>query len=156
MSWIIETWMKNHLVIDSNYNVINLWCPFFINNKSQIMLGLHFVLVNPYRWFTVGIEQNVEKLVTLNTLFSVVKKGVLVRLTFFRTSPLMKPQPNLYHWPVLATIARLLGTGALQAKESIIWAIIDRSYARRLGKQVQAMSYLKSEYASRFRSTSQS
>ena len=39
LSWMIEIWMKNHLVSGMNHNIVDLPCPM------AKMLGLHLVYV---------------------------------------------------------------------------------------------------------------
>ena len=55
MSWMIENWMKNHLICDNNHNIL------IYNTKLmewRIMLGLHLVSVTLYMQFATGIEQD--------------------------------------------------------------------------------------------------
>ena len=49
MSWMVEFWMKNHLVSNSNCNTVNLRSPKKFYKEWQIMLGWHLVLVTLYR-----------------------------------------------------------------------------------------------------------
>ena len=60
MSWMIEIWMKNHLVSDNICDIVNLEYAIFIfvNKEWQIMVGLHLVLVILHKWFTISIEQD--------------------------------------------------------------------------------------------------
>ena len=37
------------------------------------MLGLHWVLVTLHGWSTIGIEKEKKELVTLNTMFNILK-----------------------------------------------------------------------------------
>ena len=39
MSWMIEIWMKKHLVCDNNCNTVILYSPKNIYKEWQIMLG---------------------------------------------------------------------------------------------------------------------
>jgi hypothetical protein len=34
LSWMIEVWMKTHLVSDKNHNIVNLQCPMANNFMS--------------------------------------------------------------------------------------------------------------------------
>ena len=53
-SWIIEIWMKNHLVCDSNYNTINIQSPQKITRNVKKNVGLivsvgdYIVVYNEY------------------------------------------------------------------------------------------------------------
>jgi len=64
--------MKNHLVSDSNYNIVNLYCPIFFTGNDKIIWGLHLVLVTLQGWFTISFWWRQIELVTLNTTFSVM------------------------------------------------------------------------------------
>jgi hypothetical protein len=46
LSWMIEIWMKNHLVNDGKRNIV---IPPKNHNESQIQLGKQLVLVTLYR-----------------------------------------------------------------------------------------------------------
>ena len=35
LSWVIEIWMKDHLVSDSNYNIVNLQFPQKITKNDK-------------------------------------------------------------------------------------------------------------------------
>ena len=35
LSWMIEIWMKNHLVSDSNYNIVNLRYPETLQGMTK-------------------------------------------------------------------------------------------------------------------------
>ena len=58
---------ENHLVSDSSYNIVIYNAQFsFLQKRWQIILGLYLVLVKLNGQFTISIEQDKLKLVTLN------------------------------------------------------------------------------------------
>ena len=71
---MIEIYMKNHLVSDKILQYCKSTMPnLFFYNGWQIMLGLHWVLVTLHGWSTIGIEKEKKELVTLNTMFNILK-----------------------------------------------------------------------------------
>ena len=55
LSWMIEIWMRNHLVSDINCNIVNVILP----NKLQRMtnnVGLTFGVGDTIPQFTISIE----------------------------------------------------------------------------------------------------
>ena len=55
---MIEIWMENHLVSDSNYNIVNIQSLYFFYKERRIMLGVTISICNMTPLFTVGIEQD--------------------------------------------------------------------------------------------------
>ena len=55
---MIEIWMKNHLVCDSNCNIVNSNWSILFYKEWQIMLGLHLVLVTT-TW--AGLQLGMQK-----------------------------------------------------------------------------------------------
>ena len=74
LSWVVEIWMKNHLVSDSNCNTVKCIIPQTLYKEWQIMLGLTFSAGDTTPRSTISIEQDNQELVTLNIIFSVVSK----------------------------------------------------------------------------------
>ena len=48
LSWMIEIWMKYHLVSDSNCNIVILQSPRIYYKEWQIMLGYQIMLLTLY------------------------------------------------------------------------------------------------------------
>ena len=65
---MIEIWMKNQLVFDNKRNIVNLSCPNVFTNNVR------FTSIDGQHYTRVYIECRARqiKLVTINTLFSVV------------------------------------------------------------------------------------
>ena len=62
LSWMIEMWMKNHLVSDSNCNTVNLYPPNFIYLFIYLKImttnvGLACSVGDTTLRFTLSIEQ---------------------------------------------------------------------------------------------------
>ena len=62
LSWMVEIWMKTHLVSVSNCNTGNLYHPrpphtFFLQGMKN-KVGLTFSVGNSSPWLTIGIEQD--------------------------------------------------------------------------------------------------
>ena len=57
LPWMIEFWMKNHLVNDSNCNIVNLWTPIFLQGMIN-SVGLTFSVGVTTLQFTISIEQD--------------------------------------------------------------------------------------------------
>ena len=57
LSWMIECWMKNHLVSDSNYNIVNLQFPQKITRIAN-NVGLTYSVGDTILWLTISIEQD--------------------------------------------------------------------------------------------------
>ena len=51
-----EVWMKEHIVSDSDYNIIKVYFPKTNYKECQILLGLHLVLATLHKRFTFSIE----------------------------------------------------------------------------------------------------
>ena len=61
LSWLIEIWMKIHLVSDSNYRIVNLYSPnLFFFEDWQTMLGQHLVLVTVYRSLRLVLSKTIR------------------------------------------------------------------------------------------------
>ena len=56
-SWMIEIWMKNHLVSDNNCNTITLCSPKNLQGMTK-NVGLTFSVGDTIPWFTISIEQD--------------------------------------------------------------------------------------------------
>jgi hypothetical protein len=56
-SWMIENWMKNHVVRDSNCNTVNLYSPQKLQGMT-INVGLTFSVGDTIPWFTSSIERD--------------------------------------------------------------------------------------------------
>jgi len=57
LSWMIEIWMKNHSVSDSNCNTINL-NPLKILQEMTNNVGLAFSVGDTTPRFTISIEED--------------------------------------------------------------------------------------------------
>lgn len=55
---MIETWMKAHLVSDSNYSTVNLQCTISFLQGLAYNVDLHLMIVTLHMRFTIGIEQD--------------------------------------------------------------------------------------------------
>ena len=62
LSWMIESWMNNHLVIDNYCNTVNLQSPQIKKRKrvarNENEVGLTFRVGDLILWFTIKIEQD--------------------------------------------------------------------------------------------------
>ena len=56
LSWMIEIWMKNHLVSVKNYNTIYLFSPKKLQRMTN-NVGLTFSVGDTTWWFINNIEQ---------------------------------------------------------------------------------------------------
>ena len=57
LSWMIEIWMENHLVSDSNCNTVNLQSPSkFTRNDKYI--GLTYSVCDTIPHVRIGIEED--------------------------------------------------------------------------------------------------
>ena len=57
LSWMIETWMKSHLVSDTNYNIVNLWCPKTLRGRTNDV-RIAFSVGDTTYAVPISIEQN--------------------------------------------------------------------------------------------------
>jgi hypothetical protein len=57
LSWMIEMQMKNHLVSDSNCNVVNLQSPKRLQGMTN-HIAFTFSVCDTTQWFTIRIEQD--------------------------------------------------------------------------------------------------
>jgi hypothetical protein len=45
LTWMIEDWMRNHLLSDINCNIVNLWSSkIFTRNDNKMLVTLHRIL----------------------------------------------------------------------------------------------------------------
>jgi hypothetical protein len=59
LSWMIEIWMQNHLVRDSNCIIVNLYPPLQILQGMTNDVGLTFSVGGTTLLFTISIEQDI-------------------------------------------------------------------------------------------------
>ena len=57
LSWMIEIWMKIHLVSDSNCNTLNPYSPKILQGMTN-NVGLTFSVGDTIPRFTISIEQH--------------------------------------------------------------------------------------------------
>ena len=74
MSWMFEVWKENHLVSDSNCNIVNPKSMIIYNppKKNQGMInnvGLAFSVGNTTLQFTISIEQDNFRLIFICNIY---------------------------------------------------------------------------------------
>ena len=57
LSWMIENWMKNHLVSGSNCNTVNVETPHKLQGVTN-NVGLTFSVGDTILWLTISMEQD--------------------------------------------------------------------------------------------------
>jgi hypothetical protein len=57
LSWMIEIWMENHLVSDSNCNAVNLQSPINLP-RMTVNVGLPFSVGDTIPRFTISMDQD--------------------------------------------------------------------------------------------------
>ena len=60
LSWMVENWIKSHVVRDSNCNTVNPFSPQKLQGMTT-NLGLTFSVGDTIPWFTISIEQDNQK-----------------------------------------------------------------------------------------------
>ena len=59
MSWMIKIWMENHFVSYSHYNFVKIYiAQILLQVMTDVILGLHLVLVTIHRRASICIEQD--------------------------------------------------------------------------------------------------
>jgi hypothetical protein len=56
-SWLIEIWMKTHLLSDINYNIVNPQFQKKCLQETTLMLGLHAMLVTLSGWCRIEFRK---------------------------------------------------------------------------------------------------